>query len=343
MLITFSKQGQKRPIVQYLLFVLLLGCFSGPLSAQAQQLRDYLTVDSLRVGDSFTFAVTLNKDQLYDAVQFPDSSHFPSDVEINQQKHYKITEYRDSVVYHLQFFGSEDTRLESLPVRLILASDTTTLYTTPAMLRFTSVLDADDQGQFKPLKPIYQFARNWWPWLLGALILAGFSYWGYLRSKKYEFQPREEPIPVKPPPPFENPLEQLQQDLLSLKESDMLLTHKDFDAFYVALGDAIRTYLERVYSFPALESTTTEIIREMRNQAADNEMLAATRKVLQEADMVKFARFEPTMDQAFRALNKGEQFIQRARELDKQRIRAMERSHQQRYAEQAAAYKQQQG
>lgn len=307
---------------------------------QAQQVRDYLAADSLKVGDQFDFTITLNKDKLYDAIQFPDSADFPSTVEVVQRKHYKLTEYRDSVVYKLQFFGTEDQRLESLPISLIAADDTTTLYTTPALLRFATVLN-DEQAEFKPLKPIYQFTQAWWPWILGAAIVFGLLFWGYLRSKKFEPQRREKPTPIAPPPAFENPLHKLEQDIALLKNSDLLQQKRDFDAFYVKLGDTIREYLERVYAFPALESTTGEIIQEMRSNAADNQMLAATRTVLQEADMVKFAKFEPTLDQAYKAVSKAEQFIERAQQLDRSRIESMKRSHEQRYAEQAAAYENQ--
>jgi hypothetical protein len=330
-----DKRAQMTLGTRLLLIIQFLLLGSGSL--YAQQVQDYLVADSLHVGDKFNFTITLNKDKLYDAIQFPDSADFPTSIDIRQRKHFKLTQYRDSVVYELQFFGTEDQRLESLPITLIAGTDTTTLYTTPAMLRFASVLQ-DEQGEFKPLKPIYQFARAWWPWILGGAIVFGLLFWGYLRSKKFEPQLREEPEPIAPPPAFEHPLSQLEENIASLKESDLLLQQRDFDAFYVKLGDTIREYLERVYEFPALESTTTEIIQEMRSNAADNQMLAATRTVLQEADMVKFAKFEPTLDQAYKAIEKAEQFIERARELDRGRIEAMKRAHKQKYAEQAEAY-----
>lgn len=309
------------PITGFLLLFFTLGS----IDAEAQRVEDYITSDSLQVGDTFTFTITLSKDQPYDQIIFPDTANFPDDVELLDLRRFKVTDFKDSLVYNLQFFGTDDASIDRLPVHLINGTDTTTLYTTPAPLRFKSAITGEQDEQFKPFKPIFDFARMWWPWLVGGLALILIAW--YLYRKYQQREPKPEPKPTEPPPPFVDPIEELDQAITDLKSDETLTQKRDFKTFYIKLGDAIRNYFERLYEIPALELTSREILQEMNSMAVDRELIDATRKVLNEADMVKFAKFTPTLDQAHRALEKAQNFVERARSIDRQRVERMRKRH----------------
>lgn len=309
-----------------LAFFLCLFFVEAPL-LQAQNLSEYTTVDSLKVGDRFNYSITLDREQEYDEIQFPDSSNFGSTFEIRSRKQYKATNFRDSVAYELQFFGTADTTLPQLPVYLIQDQDTTILYTNPIPIGFSSVL-AESDDSFRPLKPIFEFAAAWWPYILGFLILAvaGYYLYQYYLKKQAEKTETEEPATFTPTP-FSNPLKEFQQAIEELENAE-LNNREDFKAFYIDLGDAIRQYYESLYNLPALESTSRELLAMLKNGSIDEDLIADTRAVLQEADMVKFAKFTPTKEQADRALEKAHNFLERARQIDGPRIDHLRRKHQ---------------
>lgn len=304
--------------------------------AGAQNVTEYAPIDSLKAGDTFTYTITLNKDRNYDQVQFPDSSHFGPSLEIRSRQHFRVTDFKDSLVYTLQFFGTEDTRIDDLPVRMLSGSDTTTVYTTPVSLRFKSVLQ-DEEEQFRPLKPIFEFARAIWPYLVGLLVLGILGWYLYRWYRQSPKQPEQKPRPAFQATPFKNPLHQLEQSLNELK-SFTFETEQDFELFYIRLGDAIRTYFEELYRIPALESTSREIIRELESRVVDERLIDQTRNVLREADMVKFAKFQPTVEQTEESLSIANDFLKVARKNDGPRVELMRRRHQTRMDEERRRY-----
>ena len=298
-----------------------------PLSGQTQNLKEFSRVDSLQVGDTFDFSITLDKNREYDEITFPDSSHFRGSFEIRSRKQFKVSEYKDSVYYELQFFGTVDTLIPKLPVQLVKDQDTTTLYTKPVPVGFNSILAGNDQS-LRPLKPIFEFARAWWPYLLGFLILAIAGYYGYHYYLQWqEQQHQEKERPTFTPTPFQNPLKEFRIAIKQLENAE-LSKQEDYKAFYSDLGDAIRQYYESLYNLPALESTSGELLNMLRNGSIDQDLIDDTKAVLQEADMVKFAKFNPTPKQAERALQKAYNFLDRAQQIDGPRIDHLRRKHQ---------------
>src|SRR5690625_927587 len=250
---------------------------------RAQTVREYAPADSLSVGDTFDFSITLDRNRDYDEIIFPDSSHFTTpDVEIRSRSQFKVSEFRDSVHYQLQFFGTSDTTLSGLPILLIQDNDTTVLYTNPVPVAFRSVL-AGDQETFRPLKPIFEFARAWLPYILAFLLLCLAAYYLYGYFTKKEDQPPDEPV-IFTPVPFANPLKTLQQNIGRLENAE-LAGHAHFKQFYIDLGDAIRQYFEYLHQIPALESTSREIIQGRVTRSTDSEFNDATPSVRPEADI----------------------------------------------------------
>lgn len=306
-----------------LLFPLL---FAGPLSGNAQQVREYGPEDSMRVGDTFSYTLTLSKDRDYDDVIFPDSSYFESPLEIRARQRFKVTDFKDSLVYHLQYFGTENSRIPPLPVKLVADNDTTTVYSNPVPIHFKTVLQ-ENEDQFRPLKPIFDFARAWWPYIVALILLAILGWYLYKFYKQRQEAPEPKPRPAFQPAPFEDPLKQLENALIQLK-SFTFESEEDFKQFYIHLGDTIRIYFENLYRIPALESTSREIIYELERRMIDERLVKQTRNVLREADMVKFAKFRPTVEQTEESLSIAAEFLKVAKANDGPRVERMRRQHQ---------------
>lgn len=308
-----------------IVFLLLL--LSGPgQAAQAQELHTYVDRDSVRVGDIISFTLVVNTGDNYQSAIFPGEDKFENEdlIFVNRQRH-RLSANRDSVVYHLQFFGTEDYIIERMPVELTNEADVdSTIYSTPVPLFFKTVVAEGDE-EFRPLKPIFAFAADLWPWLLAIILLAlaGWLLYRYLQKREPKPEPKEAPEPV----PFDNPLLRLRDQLNTLSGENSPLNRRDFKEFYVLLGDAIREYFEHVYDIDALEMTSGEILKALREYPAEKEIITITRKVLNEADMVKFAKFEPDIHQARKALEVAFQFLEVVSETDKYRIEELRETH----------------
>ena len=323
-----------------LLLTLLLGLAFSTSTGLAQTVNEYTTVDSLKVGDTFDLSITLNKEQGYDQIIFPDTSRFSSPFEMRSRSQFKVSSFKDSVYYKLQYFGSSDTTLPPLPVYLVQGQDTTTLYTNPIPIGFRSVLAKDDEA-FRPLKPIYTFAAAWWPYIVAFLLLCIAAYYLYGYFTKEEIQEESEAPKTFTPSPFVNPLTELQNHIDRLERVHPQ-TREEFKDFYIELGDAIRRYFEDLHHIPAMESTSREILQKLRNRSIDQDLISVTRSVLQEADMVKFAKFTPSKEQAQRALQKAHNFLNRAEQIDAPRVEHLQREHQSKMETKREKFEQQQ-
>ena len=317
----------KKPSITVTVFAAFTFIYASAL--QAQQVHTYVDRDSLRVGDVFHY--TLVFDGQYQEVAYPGEDVFEEEVELLSRQRYQLSERRDSLVYRLQFFATEDLTLSRKEIHLRTADGDTTLQTSMVPLFFKTTLAEGDE-EFRPFKPLFDFARNWW-WLIVTLILlaiASYFAWRWYTNREFE-EEQPEPEPELPPEPFVDPLEELKEAVASLIPIHKLAKKEDYEEFYIKLGDAIRYYLKRVYKITALEMTTREIIESLREELAPDEIITITRKVLNEADMVKFANFHPGTEQAKSVLNKAETFIETAEIVNRDQIRYMKYKHEEKH------------
>ncbi|MFK5958517.1 MAG: hypothetical protein QM495_06540 [Lutibacter sp.] len=129
-------------------------------------------------------------------------------------------------------------------------------------------------------------------WLIPILILVAVILYVIFRKKKKNTAPKVYIAPIN---------EALQR----LKELDdkQLLQQNKIKIYYSELTDIVRTYIEKDVHIPALESTTNELIEtindfnESSNLGISKETIQQLKEVLQSADLVKFAKSKPIIDE----------------------------------------------
>jgi hypothetical protein len=130
-------------------------------------------------------------------------------------------------------------------------------------------------------------------WLLGALLFIGIILYFVLRKKE-----TIEEIEAKIPP------YQLALKRLSELDEKQLWQRNKIKQYYVELTDIVRTYIERELNIPALESTTDELLESITDFNSSSNALNIPKetidkldKLLKEADLVKFAKFKPLVNE----------------------------------------------
>lgn len=160
----------------------------------------------------------------------------------------------------------------------------------------TVAVDTTKQKMF-PIKSIqkepYTFDdfKPYIKWiLLGLLLIAALIY--YLKTRKKG--EKEEKVVVASLPPYEEAIEKLQE-----LDNKLLWQNNKVKLYYSELTEIIRTYIEKEINIPALENTTDEIIATLSdfNEAetieTNRETIQKLKALLQEADLVKFAKSKP--------------------------------------------------
>jgi len=138
---------------------------------------------------------------------------------------------------------------------------------------------------------------------VGLILLALLVIYIIRRRKanKPIFGPAKKPLP----PPDMEALAALNE----LREK-RLWQNNAVKEFYSGLTDIMRRYIERRFDFPAQEMVTSEIIGSLKYQDLDATLIESTEEVLSNADLVKFAKYEPLGDVNDSALKWGYRFVE---------------------------------
>lgn len=152
------------------------------------------------------------------------------------------------------------------------------------------------------IKPIQEVKKPFtsYGWILTIiaavllLLIVVFVYFVFIRKKKFPFLQTQKKLP-----PFDRAI----QDLKELQNSKYLIQsqHKEY---YTRLTDIVKAYLEEEVHILAKESTTDELLtkinllQEKGKLNLNQETITNLKRVLQTADLVKFAKNKPSDDNA---------------------------------------------
>jgi hypothetical protein len=152
---------------------------------------------------------------------------------------------------------------------------------------------AQKMYDIKPLMEVERSRAELWWWILGILValavIGVLLYWFVFRTKPLT---EEEKVAMLPA---------YDRALLELKklENSKYLIQDEYKQYYSELTDIVRSYLEEDVHVSAMESTTDELIYklELLKDAGElrlgDDTLKQFKRILQTADLVKFAKSRP--------------------------------------------------
>ncbi len=140
------------------------------------------------------------------------------------------------------------------------------------------------------------------PYLIALALLFGLiGLWLYYKRKN---KPKEIVIPEVIIPPHEIALSKLK----ALKLSKVWET--DTKTFHSKLSMILREYLGGRFKIHAVESTTGEIVDDMKTANMKKENIQQFKDIFEMADLVKFAKATPPKDIHDKILSFAEKFVQ---------------------------------
>ena len=78
-----------------------------------------------------------------------------------------------------------------------------------------------------------------------------------------------------------------------------LPAQSEFKHHYTLVTTCMRTYLEGIYGIPAMDQTTRELMTALRSMRVEGEITRRLGALLEEADLIKFAKLVPSLEQAY--------------------------------------------
>ena len=269
--------------------------------AQAQQVTVDASIDSLQllIGEQAKVKLEISmdakqklqlpflRDTLVKGVEIldiakPDTQMLNDGKRMLIKQEYTITSF-DSALYYLPPFevmvNGEPYRSKALAVKV---------YSIP--------VDTLHPEQFFGPKTVREVPITWddvsaivWLTLL-MLALGGLAYYLFVRYK--DNKPIIKKIKIEPKLP---PHQQALKEIECIK-GDKTLRTADPKTYYTELTDVLRTYMEERFGFNAMEMTSSEIIDKLQ-EINDKESIKDLMYLFQTADLVKFAKHSPLMNE----------------------------------------------
>jgi hypothetical protein len=276
------------------IIITLVASVIGSTALTAKAVPDEL-VRSIHVetgawADSVTVGQRLG---IYYEVTYPDSLEFvpPERVATGNSKLLamewsgKTEEGRTTRTAHATVFTLDLERAHVPAMPLVFRTpggDTVTVFTDEVVVPVRQVAAAE--SSLKPLKPQWQAPRSLAFLLYMLIALAAVAALLVLFLRKRRRKPAEVERRI------ELPADVVALEALMGIEQMKLLEKRYFKRYYTLVVDTVRKYLENRFGIEAMDRTTQEILNDLADSPVAMDLLEP---LMREADLVKFAKFEP--------------------------------------------------
>jgi hypothetical protein len=132
------------------------------------------------------------------------------------------------------------------------------------------------------------------PWIMGSLLVIALLFLVFYSLRRRKNNQGFFTLPSKPKEPAH---------IIALRELDRIKEEKIWQQgktklYYSEITDVLRQYIENRFDIQAMEMTTDETISafKYRRSLVDEKSFENLRKILTNADLVKFAKYEPLPD-----------------------------------------------
>ncbi len=272
------------------------------VESEGARLELSLDRDALSIADSAVLRLAVESAEA-DRVEFPESEDGFGDFAVTRDEPVAERLLEGGAVargreYALQPFLPGEYELPALTV---LVNGSPRLVSDPIPVTVESVLEDPEAAELEDIAGPVDVPVPWWWWAVAALVAAALAAAGaYWRKRRKAALSASRVVP-----PHEAALAALDALLgRGLPGPD------EVKRFYMRLSDIVRRYVEERFGLRAPEQTTEEFLAAMAaSPAVGREHQRLLRSFLEQADMVKFAKFTPGRDEAEDAVDAARRFV----------------------------------
>ena len=203
---------------------------------------------------------------------------------------------------------------------IAVASGADTFWTESMALNVVQPFEVDTTLAITDIKDIEKAPIWWWGiirWILLGLLIAGlcvggYYLWRWIESKR---KPEEETIN----PDLLRPADEVALEKLDEIKAAKIWKDGKVKEYQTELTDVVREYIGRRFDVQSKEKTSDETLHEMK-PLIEKELFSKLSKMLQLADLVKFAKWHTTPDENEQALSTAYEFVQETREVPSDQV-----------------------
>jgi hypothetical protein len=235
-----------------------------------------------------------------DDITIPDQSFGHFEVHKKLARAEPPQDGKQRFVFKLELLALEpgDGPIPAVELRVVTKDNFVgTVKTAETPYRVRSLIANEPNAQPKgETKPVAVLEDNWLPiyiagGLLGAAVIAALT----LLGARWWRERKRAAIPPPPPrPPWEIAVEKLAE---LRRQKQAMLEAGQGGQFVDQLSDVVRAYLGARYSFDGLETTSDEMLMQLRAHGASLGFTQEVGQFLGRCDLVKFAKVEPDEDE----------------------------------------------
>lgn len=276
------------------IFVILL--FSGLyIFAQSGiEVNAYTDSSDYLVGDRINYTIEVTRDEGVTVFQ-PVIKDSLKNVELIEVKPVISDERKGRLVEEYKFvlmgFDSTEVELTDFPVVFSTGENSRqdTVFTPPVYL-VVRTMDVNPQGEIQDVKAPLTIQINFIVVLLIVLLIIILAIVFVFLFKSYKRR-KAGPPPIIPKVVLPPHVEAIK--LLTMLEEKKLWQQGNIKEFHTEITWVIRHYIERRFGVPAMEVPSSDLLKILRNRAEVKKMFDRLDHFFSNADMVKFAKFEP--------------------------------------------------
>ena len=303
-------------VILYIVLCFFMLISSEGFSQQPPSVKSIVDTTFIKIGEQIRFKINIEVDSLNQVI-FPEGQTF---LPLEMVEAYKIDTVKKKNRVSLQriyALTQFDSGAYTLPRQKIIINNQD-FFTDSLQINVASVsVDTLAQKMYdiKSLLTVEK-SNSSWPWKIIAVIMLGLIgittllYWFVFRKKPLTEEEKEALLP-----PFDRAILELKK-----LENSKYIIQDEYKQYYSELTNILRSYIEEDVHVSALESTTDQLIEklELLKDAGELELESETitqfKKVLQTADLVKFAKSKPEISIAKNDRSTVEQIVIKTKE-----------------------------
>ena len=226
-----------------------------------------------------------------------------------------LNDGRRSLITQEYTVTSFDSALYYLPPMEVLVDNKAYRSKALALKVYSMPVDTLHPDQFFGPKPVMKAPFAWEDWYMaiacGVLFIPFLLLLIYLVKRICDNKPIIRKVKIEP---------KLPPHQLAIREIERIKNEKVWQKgqskeYYTELTDTIRTYIKERFGFNALEMTSSEIIDKLLEER-DKDAIKDLKELFQTADLVKFAKHNPMMNENDANLINAVDFINETKEKE---------------------------
>lgn len=209
---------------------------------------------------------------------------------------------------YLTLTSFKDSLFSIEPIAVTRGADT--FWTEALALNIVQPFEVDTTLAITDIKDIEKAPIWWWGiirWILLAIGLLLLAVGGWYLWRWYQKNRKQEEEPINPE--LLRPADEVALEKLDEIKAQKIWKDGKVKQYQTELTDVVREYIGRRFDVQSTEKTSDETLRAMK-PLIDKDLFGKLSKMLQLADLVKFAKWHTTPDENESALTTAYEFVQ---------------------------------